>query len=298
MIHDDELMRLPPLHDAASDMSMRAQREFLWLTRIELVMLLLAACGGIVTLEAGSADTPVGAVIGLVAFVIAVLIRVYLLATRPESRWYEGRAAAESVKTLAWRYAVGGQPFSADRNSDADGLLIDRVTEVLSNLDRLEARQASGAQITAEMRNLRGSSLATRKDAYERDRIEEQQEWYVTKGSWNRRRAAAWGLTVLGFQILGVLAATARVAQWIDVNLVGIAAAAGAGAAAWLQTRQHQNLTTAYSVAAQELASIRSLMDEKDDETSWASFVEDAEEAISREHTMWRASRGLRHPRW
>lgn len=290
-------MRLPPLHDAASEMSLRAQREFLWLTRIELAMLLLAAGGAVVTVEAGSADTPIGAAVGLIAFVIATLVRVYVLATRPERRWYEGRAAAESVKTLAWRYAVGGQPFPIRNTVDADHLLVDRINEVLSNLDRLEGGAARGSQITAEMRDLRRSPLAERKRAYDHDRIQDQQEWYTTNARQNRRLAVRWGLTVLGFQILGVLAGIARVSQWVDVNLLGIAAAAAAAATAWLQTRQHENLTTAYSVAAQELASIRSLLDEKDDEASWSSFVEDAEEAISREHTMWRASRGLRHPR-
>jgi hypothetical protein len=83
----------------------------------------------------------------------------------------------------------------------------------------------------------------------------------------------------------------------MSTSLLGVAAAASASAAAWLQTRQHENLTTAYSVACQELASVRSLIEQNRDEATWAQFVEDAEEAISREHTMWRASRGMRVPR-
>lgn len=145
---------------------------------------------------------------------------------------------------------------------------------------------------------MRVMPLVERKRVYETDRIGEQQGWYGGKAKENEKRALGWGLAVLALQLAGALTAIAHIAGWLSLSLLGIAAAASAAAAAWLQTRQHDNLATAYSIAAQELASIRSLIEQRDDETTWASFVEDAEEAISREHTMWRASRGLRAPRY
>jgi hypothetical protein len=66
-----------------------------------LLLLIAAAVGGAITLEVGKADIPLGALIGLGAFSIAAIFRLYALATGPERLWYEGRAAAESVKTLA-----------------------------------------------------------------------------------------------------------------------------------------------------------------------------------------------------
>jgi len=63
----------------------------------------------------------------------------------------------------------------------------------------------------------------------------------------------------------------------------------GAGAA-WVQTKQHQNLASAYEVASQELAVIGAHGDWASEEPAWAHFVDQAEEAISREHTTWRAS--------
>lgn len=290
-------MDLPALHDATSEMSERAQREALWLTRLQLLLVLLAAIAGVITLKVGKDETPVGAVVGLVAFLISIMLRVFALARQPESRWYEGRAAAESVKTLAWRYAVGGHPFPIG-GTDAEDLFVSRVNEVLSSLSRLDTSRASAAQVTQDMKALRLQPLAARKAAYEQDRIQDQQEWYSTKADWNRRRATVWGLAVLAAQVLGALVAIAYLSDWIGVSLLGIAASAAAAATAWLQTRQHESLTTAYSVTSQELASVRSLIEKKDDDDSWASFVEDAEEAISREHTMWRASRGLRKSRW
>lgn len=277
-------------------MSARAQREFLWLTRSQLLLVLGAAIAGLMTLKVGADKTPVGAIVGLIAFVVSILLRLFTLARRPESRWYEGRAAAESVKTLAWRYAVGGKPFAVG-GSDVEELFVARLKEVLSSLSNLDSSRAGGSQLTPDMKALRAKPLAERKATYEQDRIEDQESWYTQKAEWNRRRANAWSFTVLGAQTFGAIAALAYLVDLVGVSLLGVAASAAAGATAWLQTRQHENLTTAYSVTSQELATIRSLIDKKDDDDSWAAFVEDAEEAISREHTMWRASRGLRKSR-
>jgi conflict system pore-forming effector with SLATT domain len=44
-------------------------------------------------------------------------------------------------------------------------------------------------------------------------------------------------------------------------------------------------------VASQELSTISGQVDLTTTEEDWAHFVDQAEEAISREHTLWRASR-------
>jgi hypothetical protein len=257
-------------------------------------MLVVAAVGGAMTLEAGAAGTPVGPTLGLGAFLAAMMVRFYMLTAQPEHRWHEGRVAAETVKTLAWRYAVGGQPFPIDEDGDADELFLQRIEGLLLGVEMLENGRSAGAQITDDMRVLRASSLSERREAYLRDRIQDQRTWYATRARSNRARALASGLAVLALQIVGVGVALARIAQWIEVSLLGIVAVAGAIVAAWSQTRQYESLSTAYSVAAQELAGIESRIGRAGDERSWASFVADAEKAIAREHNTWRVSRRLR----
>lgn len=289
---------LPPLHDAASRSSLTAQLRFMRATRAQLGSLLIAAVGGAVTFEQG--DVRIGAVVSLAGFVVALSIRGFLLTTRPAKAWYEGRAAAESVKTLAWRYAVGGHPFVRTiPDEEADRLFVQRCSDVLQGLTTLDIAFGSSAQITDEMRSLRNAPLQTRKAAYEAGRIAEQQGWYSTKATWNQVRLTRWQLTLVVVEATGLLAAIARVAGWIDINLLALAAACSAAATAWLQARQHEQLAAAYALTAQELANVRSLVQHspQDDEDSWAVFVQDAEEAISREHTMWRASRGVRLPK-
>jgi SMODS and SLOG-associating 2TM effector domain 1 len=108
--------------------------------------------------------------------------------------------------------------------------------------------------------------------------------------------ARRWVIATICCEFVGLVTGAAKAFGWIDVDLLGIFAAAAAVATAWLQAKQHQTLATAYGVTSQELASVASEVEALTDEQKWAHFVGQAEEAISREHTLWRASRGLRIP--
>jgi hypothetical protein len=94
-------------------------------------------------------------------------------------------------------------------------------------------------------------------------------------------------------EIAGLLGGALKAFGWISFDLLGFLAASAGGAMAWIEGKQHRNLATAYGIASQELASIASELAMLNSEERWAAFVGQAEEAISREHTLWRASRGM-----
>lgn len=282
------------LFRSADVTAIAAQRQYLLAIRVRLYLLVAAAAAGAVSVAAGGVDW--SSLAGAAALVAAALTELYLVRDRPEQRWYEGRAAAESAKTLGWRYAVGAEPFGVEALSgrDADRLLVQRLDEVLTDLDDLATEPVQGAaeQITPAMRAVRAAPLPVRRAVYERCRIEEELAWYRTKSAWNQRRAHRLTLAVLAFEVVGAIGGLLRVAG-ITVDLLGVAAAGAAALGLWLQTRQHQVLAHAYAVTAQELSSIRSLIQWQESEREWTGFVDDAETAISREHTLWRATRGL-----
>src|SRR5439155_6746035 len=147
---------------------------------------------------------------------------------------------------------------------------------------------------TPAMKRLRATPLPVRREVYLRDRIESQRRWYATRAMDNSRRARRWSFGVLGFEIAGISGSVVKLAKPLSYDVVGLAAAVAGVAGAWLQTKQHDTLASAYSIAARELADVASLAPESNDEAAWADFVERAEAAISREHTLWRASRGAR----
>jgi hypothetical protein len=86
------------------------------------------------------------------------------------------------------------------------------------------------------------------------------------------------------------VAAVLRAASVVQVDVLGLAGALTAAGVAWVQTKQHQTLASAYAVASQELSDIDSRVNQPSAEREWAHFVDEAEQAISREHTLWRAS--------
>lgn len=284
-------MDLPGIHAAANLASERGQRQYLALSGIRLGALMAAAALGALSFVR---DTWPG--IGwliVIAFVAAFASEVILIAEQPERDWYAGRAIAESTKTLAWRYAVGAAPFSSNLSqSEADKLLNSRIAEVVSTAkDRLDLH-GKQPTITASMKALRSAQLEVRRSVYIQNRTREQQQWYSNKGKLNARRASIGRWAMVLCEILAITAAVAAVGSDLLVDLAGILAAFVASLAAWVATKQFSQLASAYRVAAVELALQEDVLTRVSVE-EWTNAVANAEEAISREHTMWLASRGI-----
>jgi hypothetical protein len=287
----------PALQCSASDGSLAGQRRFIGATRVRLVALVAAAFGGAMAWEVGSVD--LFGWLALVAFLIALGAGFYILATDPERLWYEGRTAAESAKTLAWRYAVGGDPFpvgpgASSADPDPDSLFLDRLDDVLTDLNSIAPPPpgSESAQITDGMRSLRAASFADRTTAYLTGRITDQEAWYAAKAQHNDRRAHLFTWTAITLEFAGVIGAVIKAFTVLDVDLLGVLGAAAAGLTAWGQARQYRSNGRAYSIAYQELASIRSELASVT-EADWGRYVEESESAVSREHTLWRASKGI-----
>ena len=290
---DDEL---PAAYRGADAASLRGQKDALRLLRWGLRLGLIAAAGGITTWRVGDSQLDVLAGASTVAFALSLYLGVKVAADRAEDRWYLGRAAAESVKTLAWRYAVGGDPFPVLMPlPSSDELLTNRIHVVLTSaIDRV-LDPAPGDQITQQMRSLREAPFDERQSRYIAGRIEQQRGWYLWKAELNAQSARRWGWFAAGANVVGFIGAGCRFLGWVEIDLLGIAAAAAGAGTGWAHLRQHRVLATSYALTAQELGLVRERLASVSDEATWALEVSDAEDAISREHIMWLARRG--HPR-
>ncbi|WP_433598141.1 DUF4231 domain-containing protein [Nocardia sp. CA-135953] len=233
--------------------------------------------------------------VGIVAallFLLALLIELRLLRQRPERAWYDGRALAESAKTLSWRYAVGGAPYPIVLGAAAvDDAYRRDIQNLATDLMALESAVASGEEPTNWMRDLRVSELPVRQTAYLHHRVRDQEEWYARKATFNIRRARMWVATLLVAEAAGVILALLKSTSVVPVDLACVAAAVIASGVAWTALKQHESVGAAYTLASRELASVHVRLLEIESEEQWAQEVASAEGAISREHTMWRASR-------
>jgi hypothetical protein len=60
---------------------------------------------------------------------------------------------------------------------------------------------------------------------------------------------------------------------------------------AWPQVKQHESVAQAYAIATMDLGLIQEQGARIEGDAQLAAFVADAENAISREHTLWVARR-------
>jgi hypothetical protein len=282
---------LPGLFRAGDTASLEAQRRFLMASRLRLGFLVVAATTGAFSLYT-LRRVDLAAVATVVALVGAVVVEIWLLTDRPEQAWYDGRALAESAKTLAWRFAVGGAPLDNSMNTQtAEMRLIEQLTALLRDAPGPGIGVSGGATITQSMREMRAAGLDERRRAYISERIDGQRRWYESKALYNRKAARRWRLALLVIESAGVFAALLRAIGVVRIDLAGIAAAIAAAGVAWLSLKQHESLARAYAYAAIELTLATTRLQKVTDEREWSFEVDNAESAISREHTMWRASR-------
>ena len=282
---------LPGLFQAADEVSVVGQRRYLRAVRGRLLLSVLAAISAAFTIPAGFADV---AAIGTALFFVGALsVDILVLRSHSNQAWYQGRALAESTKTLAWRYAVGGVPFQTGvPEADADRVFVDRLAKLRTDFGSVPLLPSRASAISERMRSLRNAPLPERQQAYLSDRIDDQQSWYADKARFHQRQAGLYQRLMLACELVGIAAALARAFGVVTFDLAGIVAATVSGLAAWTSARQHATTAHAYVVATHDLGLVREHLRHHPDEAGWAAAVADAEAAISREHSTWRSSHG------
>ncbi|WP_167524840.1 DUF4231 domain-containing protein [Micromonospora taraxaci] len=286
---------MPGIYRASDRASETGQRSYMRWSLMRLASIVVAAITG--TVSASSKDNRnaflLFGILAVIAFISALVVEILLLTFRPEEAWYHGRAVAESVKTLTWSYVMQADPFGPNQsNLDADRLFLQRIREVLGGIPagtRVEA--SAGAEITSKMRALRRYSFDRRKQLYLAERVTGQLEWYARRAAWNEKRAKVWRAVLLALEASGGALAVCQVAQLLDLNAEALIASIVAAIGAWFGIKQFDNLSNAYALTATELSLVKADGLSVANSESWSEYVRRAEQAISREHTMWLARR-------
>jgi len=273
-----------------------SRRKYLILVWANLVFILF---GSVVTSWAIESQDyrAILALAGAIALGVGSLLTMTIRVSELDKVWFDARAIAESIKTLTWRYLTGAEPYNTSLSSrQVDELFCTEVARILEERRHmgpsLAGSEAAADQITARMRMIREQSMEERKGIYLRDRIRQQQAWYAQRGQVNKKSATVWLVIIAICQALAVVAAILLV-RWpeFNLNLASILSSLAAVFIAWLQVRRHQELAHAYGLASHELGLVLARERYVHTEAELSDFVGDAENAISREHTMWLARR-------
>lgn len=285
----------PALYLGADAASATGRRSYFRLVRADLLLL---AAGATLSTFAPLFDTVSGQTIRSIS--VALLVLGFVAKTsgrirRFDNEWYDGRAVAESVKTLAWRFMLHVPPFSTtDRDAEARfGADLREIIRARPDLIlEMGSEPTSARQVTAAMRAIRSLPFADRRERYLSERIDDQIRWYAGRSESNRQAASRWFWLGLAAQSGAIGLTIVRIVVTAGPDFVALAAAISAMATAWTQINRNDELAKSYGVAAQELILLKGELELADTEEEFTAIVDDAESAVSREHTMWMAKRG------
>ncbi len=198
----------PALYRSADDLSLESQRHFFRALMLHLGLLVLAAILSIVSFPHWSI-----AVFQLLALLGALSCSIYLFSKRPDRYWYAGRAVAESIKTVTWRYVCRAEPFQYDdaiARSDFQQKLkaiVDQNKDVAQAL----TKYLDAPQITDTMTHMRARSLEDRRTTYAASRIKDQLTWYAKMAAFNRKTSNGFFWALIVTNGIAVLCAILRV---------------------------------------------------------------------------------------
>lgn len=277
----------PGLYQAADKLSGDAQTHFLSALMVNLMLLVAAAVVSVINYPHWfSAAIQATLLAGVLAS------SVYLAAKRPERLWYSGRAVAESIKTITWRYVSRAEPFH-ESDEAAKKHLLQKLTQVVRQnpgvSDKLISH-LSAPQLTAVMKQLRTGDFGSRRDTYLEFRINDQLEWYSRKARFNASAAKNFFITLIIVNTGAFICTLIKIAnvqyQYFPTDvLIAIAASL----LAWMQAKRFTELSASYALTAHEITLIREQAQELTTDNDLSKFVGDAENAFSREHTQWEA---------
>ncbi len=269
-------------------MSAESQSTFLRLIRGEYVALFIAA-----GLSLDWSKRPTFFVVYALVLLSSLGILIARTYLKPEQGWYRGRALAESIKTSCWRYCMKSEPFQDTEKADAaKAALRGQLVEILQANrligDRMPPDSAAKEQVPSSMDVIRALSLADRKAYYLERRIREQRSWYAIKAGRNKKASRKWTAIGIGAYSIAITLALTRIAwpNWqlwpIDPVLVF-----ASGVIGWTQVKKFNELASSYTLTAHEIGFTQGMIEEVHSEEQFSKFVNDAEQAFSREHTQW-----------
>jgi len=291
---------LPGIYYSASDASQLAQKNFLRLIKANIGLLIALAL--LSAINVSSIEPKYQYLLPLSSAILMAISIIITFATdlgKYEKKWYDGRAIAESLKTLSWKFMMKAEPFYGLSKEDAEKkFLLDfkDIKDAIRPPGELfgENPRANEHQLTDKMKEVYASDLETRKGTYAKNRINNQKKWYKSNSGKNLNKAELFFRIIIGFQIFTLISAIFMIFMPdLAFNPTGLITTGIAVLLTWIQLKRYRNLAESYGITSGELSLIEETIPNITTNEQFSNFVAESETAISREHTMWRARRTI-----
>lgn len=281
----------PEIFINADKSSQKAQRTYLMLNIFFLITLI------IFSFLLYNIELEVYRLLSILMLVCALILNFILYYFKYEKVWYEGRAVSESIKTLSWKYMMKSKPFNetiGEKNSE-DELFLEYIHSMIGEKKTfyvlVGGKFSDINQITKKMLDIRALKYEERFNIYNVERLNSQIKWYSNNSRKNKENKN-FIFALISLVILFTLVLIIFNIKWL-VDFLNISSITTiiASILVYMKIKNFQDLTYSYSLTAQELSTIKEKRKNVNSEIDLDNYVDDAESAISREHTMWLARR-------
>ncbi len=280
----NEFFDYPDLFKRADTLSNKSQRRYYYRLGAELILTVLAALLGF----AASFSSCYASAQLVVLFFLAVVLMLRFFCNF-EQTWYRARSAAESIKTLSWKYVMKSEPFD---DEDAEDIYCERIWSLLKEdkelVSQLTPKNTNASYITDKMRSARAMQDSSRIENYKYYRIQDQKDWYTGKSRKAKTISTTLTVIIVLLVLLAVVICASRLLSGypdnfpIDTVIVLIASLI-----AWGETKNYSSLAEVYCFTANEINYLAETFDRDIKKTNLSVAVADAENAFSREHSQW-----------
>ena len=252
-----ESSEMPGLYQSADQASLDAQCSYFRGLQWYLVLLICAAF-----ISYARPNDLIGALLSASLFLTTLGILVFIRVKRPDDTWYNGRAVAESVKTRAWRWMMRAEPYEDCQNIEIVSKQFINDLKAILNQNKslshsLQSTNAVNDPISQPMKDVRALSVPERLVVYVGQRIQNQATWYWTKSRFNKRRAQQWFWVSIFLHTSAIAMLLYRIKDPAFSLPVEVVATSAGAVLTWLQAKKHNELNSAYALAAHEIVLIK-----------------------------------------
>lgn len=281
----------PHLYRVADSLSIKHQKRHFRLLFGYLMLLLLGA-----TISFIAANTTLK-VIAIIIFVASSGLYFISKLLNPMSLWYNGRAVAESVKTMTWKWMMCASPYQTERLANPSDPFIENLQELFKENKTLFKYYHDGNEnndddclycISDKMRLIRRGSSSQKLEFYNKQRVEEQSKWYKKKAKYNHTKyiifSSATGACYIIIIALMIIDIT-NPSKWFPVEILSVLIAS---LISWIEAKQYNELASSYSLTVSDISLIKK--DKLEGQVGVdivCDYVINSETAFSREHTQW-----------
>ena len=275
----------PQLYRAADNLSIRYQNIHYGLLFSYLLTLILGGivsiCGNCVIMDS----------ISLGLFILSAALYAISKICNPVDLWYNGRAVAESVKSMTWKWMMMADPYQ-NMNNESQKFLSDLHYLLQQNKSLFEHYQHDEDchfyTISEKMRAIRSANISDKLSYYNENRVSEQLTWYKKKSKKLHKYYVVCSWIVAFCYIIIILFMIASVANQNIQFPTELISTIVTALISWMEAKKYNELSCAYSLAVNDISIIceHKLKGEISEEEV-SEYVTNSENAFSREHTQW-----------